>query len=145
MTIALATLFSLNACTTVPHSSSAEDSAAKTFSTNPNMANLYVYRESALIGAAVGWDVALDGRALGLLTSGTYILHEVQSGQHTLSRLQIVKPIRLEAGRNYFVRSAPSLAASETKFLEVSEREGRGGNFKAFQALLLFIEPGLSQ
>ena len=93
----------------------------------------------------MGWDVALDGRALGLLTSGTYILHEVQSGQHTLSRLQIVKPIRLEAGRNYFVRSAPSLAASETKFLEVSEREGRGGNFKAFQALLLFIEPGLSQ
>lgn len=102
------------------------------------MANLYVYRESALIGAAVGWDVALDGRALGLLTSGTYILHEAQPGQHTLSRLQIVKPIRLEAGRNYFVRIAPSLAASETKCVEVSEGEGRAAVLKLSRVVTLY-------
>lgn len=95
------------------------------FRTNPNKAGLYVYRKPGLLGAAVGWDVALDGRTLGVLTGGSYIFREVEPGRHTLSRLQIVQPIQLAAGRNHFFSIAPSLAASETKFVEVSEREGR--------------------
>src|SRR5438067_5062542 len=101
------------------------DSAAKTFRIKPNVANLYIYRESGLLGAAVGWDVLLDGRTVGVLTSGSYIFSEVQPGQHMLSRLQTAKPVRLEPGRNYFFHIAPSIAASESKFVEVSEQEGR--------------------
>ena len=124
-TTVLLTGLLLNGCANVPHASSADDSAAKTFRIKPNVANLYIYRESGLLGAAVGWDVLLDGRTVGVLTSGSYIFSEVQPGQHMLSRLQTAKRVRLEPGRNYFFRIAPSIAASESKFVEVSEQEGR--------------------
>ena len=136
--LALAVLLAISACTTVPRSSTSDDAAAKTFRTTANVANLYAYREPGLLGAAVGWDVALDGRTLGLLTSGTYIFRQVQPGRHIVSRLQIVKPIVLAGGRNYFFLLAPSLAASETKFVEVSEEEGRAALSKLARVITLY-------
>ena len=108
------------------------------FRTTPNAAGLYVYRKPGLLGAAVGWDIALDGRTLGVLTGGTYVFREVEPGRHILSRLQIVQPIQLAAGRSYFFRIAPSLAASETKFVEVSEREGRAAVSKLTRVITLY-------
>ncbi|MBV9008825.1 MAG: DUF2846 domain-containing protein [Verrucomicrobia bacterium] len=139
LTVSAAVLCFGGGCASVPKASSTEDLQAKTFQTKPGVANLYVYREPGLLlGAAVGWDVNLDGRTLGLLTIGTYIFSEVQPGQHTLSRLQTVKPIRLEAGRNYFFRLAPSLAASETKFVEVPETKGRTAVTKLSRVVTLY-------
>jgi hypothetical protein len=138
-TISLVILLMIVGCVTrVPHSSVSEDAAAKTFQTTPKMANLYVYREPRFYGSKVGWDVAVDGRTLGVLTSGTYIFREVEPGRHILSRLQIVKPIYLAAGRNYFFRIDPSFAESMTKFVEVSEQGGRAAVSKLPRVTTLY-------
>jgi len=136
--LALLAVVVTSGCTTVPRSSVSEDSAAKMFRTSPNTAGLYVYRKFGLLGAAVGWDIALDGRTLGVLTGGTYVFREVEPGRHTLSRLQIVQSIQLAAGRNYFFSIAPSLALSETKFVEVSEREGRAAVSRLSRVITLY-------
>src|SRR6266436_3427422 len=85
----------LTSCAIVPHSNPNEDAAAKTFQTKPKVANLYIYRGRNLIGFAVGWSVVLDGRNLAVLARGTYVLAEVEPGQHILSSVQDVTPIHL--------------------------------------------------
>lgn len=128
----------LAGCTTVPHSTLSEDAAAKTFQTKPNVANLYIYRESSFVGAAVGWDVLLDGRTLAVLTTGTYVFTEVEPGQHTLSQLQDVFPIRLDASRNNFIRLEPTLLSSGTRFRQVSEQQGRDEISKLPRVITLY-------
>lgn len=126
LTLALLSVM-MTSCTTVPHSSPVEDATAKAFRTNPHSANLYIFRERGFLGARVGWDVALDGRTLAVLTTGTYVVREIEPGQHTLSRRESVFPIRLDAGHNHFVRFEASLTAPDgTTFREVSEQEGKG-------------------
>ena len=79
-----------------------------------------------------------DGRTLAVLTTGTYVFHEVEPGQHTLSRLQDVSPIRLDAGHNHFVHFGASLSASGTSFREVSEQEGRTAVSKLPRVITLY-------
>ena len=123
--LTLCAVMALVGCTTVPHASVSDDAAAKTFATKRSVANLYVFRERSMVGAAVGWDVSLDGRAFTVLTTGTYAFHEVSPGQHILSRSEDVQPFHFEAGRNYFIRFAPSLSMTGTKLQAVPEAEGR--------------------
>jgi hypothetical protein len=79
-----------------------------------------------MVGAAVGWDVSLDGRTFAVLTTGTYAFREVPAGQHVFSRYdQDIQLFQFEAGHNYFIRFAPSLSTTGTKFQAVSEAEGR--------------------
>ena len=109
----------LSACTTVPYSTPQEHAAAKTFATKPGVANLYLYRDNRLAGVAVGWDVTLDGRMLGLLTAQSYMLREVPPGKHVLFRTQSIHPLELTPGRNYFVR------VGARSFEQVPDSEGR--------------------
>ena len=89
-------------------------------------------------GSRVGWDIVLDGRTLGVLTSGSYIFHAVEPGRHILSRMQIVKPIQLAPGHNHFVVIAPSFAESMTKFVEVPEQKGRAAVSKLSRVTTLY-------
>jgi hypothetical protein len=81
-------------------------------------------RESALIGAAVGWDIALDGRTLGLLTSGTYILHHYQS-RRLSSYAKMLEPdydkvrlLEIGVGRRFW-QSKPSAKNARAFYVRV--------------------------
>ncbi|HPA21219.1 MAG TPA: DUF2846 domain-containing protein [Verrucomicrobiae bacterium] len=115
----------LTGCTTVPHMNQSEDAAAKTFRTKPDVANLYIFRERSIVGAAVGWEIALDGRTLGVLTSGTFVFREIPPGRHVLSRMSDIGEFHFEAGQNYFIHFAPTISWTGTKFQQISEEAGR--------------------
>ena len=128
----------LTSCAIVPQSNPSEDTAAKTFQTNPKVANLYIYRDRKLIGFSVGWSVILDGRTLAVLARGTYILAEVEPGQHTLASSVDVSSIHLVAGHNYFVHYGTPLSPSETCLRQVSEQEGRAEISKFSRVITLY-------
>ncbi len=86
------------------------DADAKRFSPPPDKANLYLTRTSSL-GAAVLFQVYLDGKLSGSVALGTYLLLAVEPGKHQVSVLtqesQAALTIDAAPGGNYFVNVVP--------------------------------------
>jgi hypothetical protein len=59
--------------------------AASSFAANPQMAQIYFYREKNFQGSMRGIYITVDGQRVGGLNSGTYFVHEVLPGAHTFS------------------------------------------------------------
>jgi hypothetical protein len=92
-------------CASVQMASADRDTAAKSFATKADKANIYVYRNESM-GAAVKMDVTLDGKALGQTAAKTYFKVEVPAGEHTLiskAENDSVLAVKADAGKNYFV------------------------------------------
>ena len=45
---------------------------------------VYLFRESAMLGGAVSWNVYLDGQVAGVLKQGAYMTFHLTPGQHSV-------------------------------------------------------------
>jgi hypothetical protein len=91
---------------------------------------LYVFRESAMLGGAVGWNVYLDGQVVGVLKQGAYMTFHLTPGTHAI-RVGDSKPdlvhlvaeaaannpeaFMAKAGQTYYIRSRGSEVAFLTR------------------------------
>lgn len=82
----------LSGCATIPRLSKELDTAAKTFETTTDKANIYIVRDE-FIGAAVGMPLDINGKLLGKTSALTYILATVTPGtQNIISHAEKTAP-----------------------------------------------------
>lgn len=146
------TLAMLGGCKSVPMVSQAEDASSKQFKLPPpNVAGIYIFRDSGWMGKTQVKSVWLDGQLLGRLPDDTYFNLEIAPGAHRLSTQaepgQNDLLFNVSAGRNYyfsqvFSRKVPVVGAvigafvSVATFEVVSEQDGRTSVLKSQQAVL---------
>lgn len=121
----------LSGCASVPMASVERDSAAKSFATKPDKANIYVYRNESM-GAAIKMPVALNGKLVGDTAAKTYMLLEVPPGNHTLvSKTETDSILSLTAapGKNYFIWQEVKMGmfAARSSLQLVDEEVGKAG------------------
>ncbi len=126
-----AALATLAACAAIPRAPKDRDAAAKTFATQPDKANLYVFRDSQE-AEALPATVLLDGKVLGATHGRTFLLAEIEPGPHRLlsegdNDAQLA--ITAEAGKNLFVwqETSRGVLRPRTQLHVVDEARGRAG------------------
>lgn len=124
-------VLSLFGCASVPMGDPAQDAAFKEFSTKPDVAGVYIYRNESF-GAAVRMDVEVDGKPLGQTAANTYFYTEVPPGQHTItSKSENTDSIVIDAiaGNLYYIwqEVKMGLLYARTKLHLVTENEGKKG------------------
>jgi hypothetical protein len=122
---ALMVTFYLAACASVPMASKEADRAAKTFKTDPNKANIYIYRNEGFFGAAVRMLVTIDGEQVGETAGNTYIFRQVDPGWHDIHSPGYKLSINTQAGKNYFIWQ--EIKAIGTELKQVNEKRGKAG------------------
>lgn len=130
----LLTLFFLvmvSGCASVPLGDPNEDAKRKNFSTNPDSAGIYVYRNESF-GAAIKMDVFLDGKMVGQTAAKTYFYVEVPAGSHTvMSVSENSDSITLEAenGKLYYIWQEVKMGVlyARTKLHLMNDAEGQAG------------------
>lgn len=130
MTVAGFALF-LSGCASVPLGDTQKDSAAKQFSTSPDKAGVYIYRNESF-GAAIKMDVAVDSKPLGQTASKTYFYTEVEPGKHTItSKSENTDTLDFDAaaGKLYYVWQEVKMGViyARTKLHLVGDAEGQKG------------------
>ncbi len=132
-TWALATAIGLlvAGCASVTLAPPAEDSAAKRFEVPAGKALIYVYRDTNF-GAAVKFDIGVNGSAVGQSARYTYFLIETQPGTVKLkaeSENTSELAVNAEAGKIYWVSQGVRLGFIMARVsLELaSEADGRKG------------------
>lgn len=118
-------------CASVPLGDVKQDEAAKTFAVKGDKAGVYIYRNETL-GAALKFDLTLDGKYLGQTASKTYFYQEVAPGKHTLtSKAENTDTLEFEAmaGKLYYVwqEVKVGLLTARNKLKLVDEAEGKQG------------------
>lgn len=121
----------LTGCASVKTASVSEDAKAKTFTTNPNQAKLYIYRNE-FMGQAIRMTVELNGKEIGKTGSKTYFAVDVPPGKHTIvSRAENDTSLDLitEAGKNYFVWQEVKMGilSARSKLQLVDQEQGQAG------------------
>ncbi len=86
--------------------------AANSFQPPAGMAGLYIFEEGSLIRADNSHRVSLDGQALGLVSSSSYLYATLTPGPHTLTLETSKLTVNAVAGQNYFVREKTHLDPS---------------------------------
>lgn len=121
----------LAGCASVPMSSLDEDDRAKRFDTDPQYANIYLYRNENF-GGAIAMPVSLDGQMAGRTGPKTYFLWTVEPGRHeivshTENDARLV--LNTEPGRNYFVWQEVKMGmwTARSQLHEVSAEQGMAG------------------
>ena len=76
----------LGGCASVPMGDAGRDSSLKSFSSKPNVASIYVYRNETM-GGAIRMDVSVDGKLLGQTAAKTYLYAEVEPGSHAITAM----------------------------------------------------------
>jgi hypothetical protein len=86
-------------------------------------ANIYLYRKPALMSWNQTHKLEIDGRLLARLSPASYVVRQVEPGQHfvVITGNIPIKVLSLEAGRTYFFKAD----FSGLKWDEVSEQQGR--------------------
>ncbi len=122
----------LTGCASVPRASRDRDAAAKQFEAPPpGKANLYVFRDETF-GGNWGATVLLDNRLIGETTHHTFILTQVNPGEHVLvskaendANLTFVA----EAGKTHFVWQEMKMGmwSARATLHMVDEQRGRVG------------------
>lgn len=119
----------LTGCASVPMASPEMDNQAKQFTTVSDKAKIYIYRNENM-GAAVKMPVLLNGMSVGDTVAKSYILREVEPGEHTiLSKTENDAELKLtaQAGSNYYVWQEVKMGAfsARSKLHLVDEAEGQ--------------------
>ena len=127
----VALILGLVGCVTVPMGDPKQDAALKAFSTKPNVAGVYIYRNESM-GGGVGMDVEVDGKPLGQTAANTYFYTEVPPGKHTVtSKAENTDNLEVDtvAGKLYYVWQEVKMGFlyARTKLHLVGEEEGRKG------------------
>jgi len=76
------------------------------------MAGLYIFEEGSLVRADNSHRVFLDGQALGLVSSSSYLYATLTPGPHTVTLESSKVTVTAVAGQNYFVREKTHLDPS---------------------------------
>lgn len=118
-------------CASVPMGDSQKDQQLKAFSTKPDTAGIYIYRNESM-GAAVKMDVTVDGNYVGKTAARTYLYKEVPPGKHVISSsAENTDSIEITTapGKLYYIwqEVKMGLLYARTKLHLVSEEEGRKG------------------
>jgi hypothetical protein len=141
--LALASVLALayvSGCASVPKAAPELDVAAKSFTPSEGKARIYVVRPKTTVGAAVTLQVSVDGRELGSTSRGTYLMTEVDPGEHIVSSKTLEnsdeEKVTTEAGRSYFfvIKPRMGLLVARVRLEPVSEAEGRAEVGKAQRA-----------
>ena len=119
----------LAGCASVPMASVEMDSQAKQFTTVPDKAKIYIYRDENM-GAAVKMPVLLNGMSVGDTVAKSYILREVEPGEHTIiSKTENDAELKLtaDAGKNYYVWQEVKMGAfsARSKLHLVDDAKGQ--------------------
>jgi hypothetical protein len=85
--------------------------SANSFQPPAGMAGLYIFEEGSLIRADNSHRVFLDGQALGLVSSSSYLYATLSPGAHTVTLESSKLIVTAVAGQNYFVREKTHLDA----------------------------------
>ena len=131
--IVAATLLALStaACASVPKAAPEADLAAKSFTPTPGKSRIYVVRPKAFKGAAVTLNAILDGKELGRVSNGTYLMTEVDPGTHTIGsrtlETTLGDSVVTEANRSYFFIIKPRMGviAARVGLEATTAAEGR--------------------
>lgn len=90
----------------------ADDQQAKQFAPTADTANVYIHRTGDALGAAVEFQVLIDGQPVAALGPNTYQLVVVTPGDHQLQVKAGLSSaslgIRVAAGKNAFYESEPT-------------------------------------
>ncbi len=95
----------ISGCASVPMADAEKDATAKTFTVKPGKANIYLYRDET-IAASIKMDVSLDGQPIGQTVYNSFLLAEVNPGNHKISseaENTSTVDILAEEGKNYYV------------------------------------------
>ena len=117
----------------VPLAPSTLDMAAKDFIPVPDRSNIYVFREDGDEGQTILFQVFLDGRLMGGIAVGTFLLTETPPGNHAISTFskenQDSVYLKVEEGKNYFLEIEGKLGISTFRVTikQVEEKVGRQG------------------
>jgi hypothetical protein len=119
----------LASCATVPMAPPAEDAAAKKFEVPPGKALVYVFRNTSF-GAAIRFDLSVNGKPIGKSARYTYFVVEAQPGPITIkaeaeNTTEMV--VNAEAGKIYWVNQEVRLGfiMARVGLTQVVEDEGR--------------------
>ncbi len=118
-------------CASVPPAPSSLEQKAKEFIPSFGKARIYLFRERNIFGAAIQFQVALDGRIAGGTGPGTFFMFEVPPGKHVVSSSTAESvsalEINAEPDRNYFIRQRQNLGVvgPRVELVRVDETEGR--------------------
>lgn len=124
---------------TVPIMPDDLDASAEQFAPPADKANLYITRISDM-GMAVLFQVRLDGELVGSIATDTYLLFEVEPGQHKVSVItpesQALHRVDAQPGNNYFVDVVPKMgwAAARAELVQLTDEEGRKAVVEAARA-----------
>ncbi len=121
----------LSACASVPMAPLDQDSKAKDFSSIPNKASLYVYRNESY-GGGIPMSVSVNGKALGQTAAQTYFRLNLTPGKYNIeSFAENVSnlPLTTEAGKNYFVWQEVKMGMWMARSIlqQTDESTGRAG------------------
>lgn len=111
--VAMVLTLAVGCTATVSMAPEAEDQAAKEFVPAAGTANLYVARKDSFVGSALAFEVKLDGDSVGSVATGTFVLIEMQQGQHIVSchtsENQDIEKLTAISGENYFMELTPKM------------------------------------
>lgn len=129
--IGLFMLLGLVGCASVPMGDKKQDTYLKNFSSVPDKAGLYVYRNESF-GGAVKMDVEVDGKPIGVTAAKTYLFKELMPGKHTVaSRAENSDSIELDVqpGKLYYIWQEVKMGVlyARTKLHLVDEVVGQKG------------------
>lgn len=120
----------LCSCATVPMASASADASAKRFQVPLNKSRVYLVRASGFAPGVV-FSVSVDGRKVGLLPARTYLLVEVEPGDHSFIAAghenEDSVALTVESGKAYFLRVGPrpGWLFARAAIYEIPEAEGR--------------------
>lgn len=109
----LVLLATLCACASVPLARRSVDERAKNLKAPGDAANVYIYRPGGITGIAIKFRLLFDESWVGDLAPSTFVVLTVRPGEHKLvvgtPTGSVDKPLVVEPGRNYYVRTSPAL------------------------------------
>lgn len=98
-------IFLVSGCATVPMDAPEKDQLSKTFTTQPDKASLYIYRNE-VFGAAIPMSVFVNGKNIGQTASKTYFHLNLLPGEYDIDSTAenaCALSLSLEPSKNYFV------------------------------------------
>ncbi len=121
----------LTGCASVPMASMDQDAQAKGFTSLPDKANLYIFRDETM-GAALPLTVSVNSKTLGQTASMTYFRLNLAPGKYTISSLAedvSTLNVDLSAGSTCFVWQEIKMGmfSARSKLQQVDETRGKAG------------------
>lgn len=83
VSLGLLSLALLTGCASVKPAGPGQDAAVKRFEVPPTQSRIYIYRNEFL-GTLVGLDLLVDGQAAGTTKGKTFVVADVEAGEHQL-------------------------------------------------------------